>query len=288
MFWIPGSCGDILQHLLSQNHDISTGATFNLNSQGRTVRTMTSMFKSLFPSTPDKWLRRKWTIQDCDRLVNMAKSQTIVIGTHDYAQVKFLKEYLKSDINTVGIAYDQNLWPIVLKNYCLKSAQANADVNFQYQSSNSPLYKMLKNKNVFGAWLLQDELLHVKTIPKTVNYLFDHVICLDRLLTGDLQWANEFTTSQSVSTFQQWLCLQNLFGRVRMPDHPDFIACLGYNQWATIDHPDPIALDSYDKIFIKHYVKQHNLPACRVSTHYELLNFFIENPSNKFLSKTKS
>jgi hypothetical protein len=280
MFWVPGSCGDIVQHILSHNVDVCTGATYNLNDQGRAVRTMTDAFTVLFPSEPGRWLRRTWTIQDCDQLVDLAKSQTVIIGTHDYNQVRFLKEHLRSNIETVGINYDQNMWPIVLKNFCFKAIQFHTNINFMYQSANPNLYKKFKDNNVLGAWILQEQLLHTPDdTPNTVNYLFDHTIFLDHLLIGNLQWASQFQTPQSLLTFQRWLSVQNLLGCVKIPDNVDFATCLGRNRQATIEHPFPIVLDNYDKIFIKHYVKKHNLPNCRATTHYELLDFFITNPS---------
>ena len=283
MFWVPGSCGDILQQVLSHNIDVCTGGYYDLNSQGRAVRTTTHEFNMLFPSTPSQWLLRSWSVQDCDRLVNLAKSQTVVVGTHDYAQVRFLKEYLNSSIETIGVVYDQNMWPVVLKNFCLKVANSDDLVNQVYQSCNTNLYKKFKKNKSVGAWVLQDQLLHNTKIPKTVDHLFDHVIYLDRLLSGDLQWVSQFRTPGSLLLFQQWLSIQNLFGRTKMPNNPDLIACLGQNREATVEHPLPIALDNYDKIFIKQHVKQHNLPACRASTHHELLDFFITNPSKKFI-----
>jgi len=283
MFWVPGSCGDILQHILSQNPGVCTGANYDLNAQGRTVRSITQEFSILFPSEPNQWLLRSWTARDCDQLAIMAKSQTVVIGTHDYNQVKFLKEYLDSSIEIVGISYDQNMWPIVLKNFCLKVAEFDDNINREYQSQNPSLYKKFKKNNQFGAWVLQDQLLHNTRIPKTVNYLFDYTICLERLLIGDLQWVSQFQTTESLSLFQQWLSIQNLFGRTKMLDNPDLIACLGQNIAATIEHPLPIVLDNYDKIFIKHYIKEHNLSTCRASTHYELVDFFKTNPSKKFI-----
>ena len=283
MFWVPGSCGDILQHVLSQNPGVCTGANYDLNAHGRTTRTMTHEFNVLFPSTPNQWLFRTWTAQDCDRLVDLAKSQTVVIGTHDYNQMKFLKEHLNSSIETVGIAYDQAMWPIVLKNFCRKVAEFDSNINSIYQSQNPSLYKKFKKNNLFGAWVLQDQLLHSIKIPNTVDYLFDHTIGLDRLLTGDIQWVSQFQISEPLLLFQQWLSVQNLFGRTKISDNPDLIACLGHNKEATNEHPLPIILDNYDKIFIKHHVKKHNLPICQASTHHELLDFFIKNPSKKFI-----
>jgi hypothetical protein len=126
-------------------------------------------------------------------------------------------------------------------------------------------------------------LLHNTKIPNTVDYLFDYTIRLDRLLTGDLQWVSQFQLSESLLVLQQWLSVQTLFGRTKMPNNPDLISCLGQNKEATTEYPLPIILDNYDKIFIKHHVKENNLPPCQASTHHELLDFFIKNPSKKFI-----
>jgi hypothetical protein len=277
LYWVPGSCGDILQHVLSFNPDVCTGATFTVNAQGRAFRRMNQDFLQIFPAESRKWLMRTWSTEDCNQLIKLSKSKTVVIGTHRYDQVKFLKDYLGNNIETVGVVYERALWPFVLKNYCVKVQDSDPESCYWYQQQNEKLYQTLKKNNAFGAWVLQDQLLTKREIATEVNELFDHNIFLNRLLLGDLQWIDQFKNPQSAEQFDQWLNLQSLLYRIKLPDNRDFTACLGRNCEAYLPNNNPIWLDEYDRMFVKHYVKTHNLPQCHAQTHYELLDFFEVN-----------
>jgi len=275
LFWYGGSCGDILQNILSMHPDVFTGATYSINSRGRSVPHMMPEFLDMFPVPTSTWLWRKWSEQDCEQLINQSHDKIIVIGTHEYEQVSFLKNYLGSQIETIGIVYDQLLWPFVLKNFCYKVTEIQNDLNQQYQTNHPELYKKFKKHEAIGAWTLSDQLKHDGNwVPKVINYKFDHTIRLDLLLNNDLQWLTQFLRPDSEIVFQTWLNKQNILYRVQLPANADYDACLGRNPQATEYSSAPITLDIYDKIFINHYIKKHNLPPCKANTHQELLDFF--------------
>ena len=240
---------------------------------------MNQDFLTLFPAEPRKWLMRSWSNKDCDQLINLSKNNIVVIGTHRRDQVEFLKASLGTNIETVGVVYEPELWPFVLKNYCVKVQDSDPESCYQYQQQNEKLYRTLKKNNAFGAWVLQDQLLTRREIAIQVNATFDHNIFLNRLLLEDLQWIDQFKNSQSVAQFNQWLDLQSMLYRIKLPDNRDFVNCLGRNRLAILPDREPIWLDEYDKMFVKHYVKTHDLPQCHARTHHELLEFFELNKS---------
>lgn len=274
MYWAPGSGGDTLQHLLSMNPSIQTGASYELNAQGRTQRYMVPEFESQFPGDDQRWLWRNWTTDECEMLLEQSRSQLIVIGTHDYNQVKFLKQTLKLDIETVGVVYDKTLWPFVLKNYCVKTQDSDPVSCYFYQQQNAPLYAKLKENNAFGAWVLKNQLLIHHEVPVEIDHEFDHRVALSRLLINDLQWFDQHVNEQGRRQFELWLSLQNPLYRVKLDYDPDFLACLGGNVEAIEPDLRPIALDAYDMVFVSHYVKAQNLPRCTAKTHWELRDFF--------------
>lgn len=285
--WVPGSCGDIVQHMASRSQQIYTGFDFAIDSQGRAYRKIQKEFAELFPhnqlhlvnasATDHGWLLRDWNDKDCDALQKLSQSRSVMIGTHSSSQVIKLKEYLGSTVTTVGMVYDSLLHKFVVKNYCQKILNQDAVSKSYFKNTDPKLFRMLENNHAVGIWSLKNELESQQQVPNTVLPNFDINIDLGKFLCGDLQWATEFDAAYDV--YQQWAQLQNPLFRFDMPNNVHWNQCLGRNCSAVDQTSDPIEFDLYDKIIVNFYCKKHKLPNPRVNNHLELHEFFEKQPS---------
>jgi hypothetical protein len=284
MFWIKGSCGDIIQQLLSANDQINTGFNFTNRPDGGVARKISKDWAEAFPhnilhpENPDDknwgWLERIWSQSDCDKLLNFAKTKTVVIGTHDINQLHFLKQQLGSNITTVGIVYDQYMEKFVQKNFFLKVINYDQVTKDNYKKQNAKLYAKAEQFNQIGALALKDELKLKSKDFQSVDYQFDHSIDLGLLLNGNLQWFGDYVLPNYKQTFDQWISNQNPLFTNKVAASLTYNQCLGYNKSASNTLKHDVVLDVYDKIFISHYTKINNLPPCKATTHAELIDFF--------------
>ena len=130
LFWVPGSCGDIVQTLVSHQLGLYSGFEFDIDSQGRAWRKITDEWKKLFSHnqphltnsslTDHGWLQRQWSEQDCQTLLSLSQTRPVIIGTHELCQLEFVKKQLGSQVQTIGICYQQSLHKFVIKNHCAK------------------------------------------------------------------------------------------------------------------------------------------------------------------------
>ena len=284
MFWIKGSCGDIVQQLLSTNDQISTGFSFATRDDGRVIRTISPDWQNYFPhnilhplNLADKnfgWLSRTWSKAECDTLLNLAQDKIVIVGTHQIEQVAFLQQQLGSSVSTVGIVYNDYMEKFVKKNFFFKVINYDQITKDSYKKRDQRLYELAEQSNHVGVLALKDELRTPVKNFQSVDYHFDHTIDLGQLLTGNLQWASELVPSSCKHIFEQWLDKQNPLFTHKITASLRYQQCLGYNKSATKSLEQDIFLDIYDKIFINHYTKANNLPACKATTHAELIEFF--------------
>lgn len=284
MHWLPGSCGDIVQYLLSLNANVYTGFDFEINDDGRVIRKISVEAKQFFPTNQPNlvdssdydhgWLQREWSRQDCELLQDLSQYKIVVIGTHRTDQLEVVKNFLKSSVDTVGISYTPLMQKFVLKNYCSKVLNHDVVAKNYYKASNPELFEKFEQNNVFGQWALKNELLFKMNVPNEFKLSVDHSVDLSKLLAGNLQWVADFVPTQSRVVFEQWLAKQNPLFTHNIPKNSHYDKCIGRNTQASNNIDGPVELDLYDKIFINHYTKTHNLPPCKAATHSELLEFF--------------
>ena len=141
-------------------------------------------------------------------------------------------------------------------------------------NSEGMMGKKFDSNNALGPWALKNELMFLMNIPAECNSEVDHAIDLSALLAGNLQWASTIVPIQSQSIFKQWLEKQNPLFTHKITGNKHYDNCIGNNKLATKESSQPFELDLYDKIFVNHYTKTHNLPPCKATTHAELIDFF--------------
>lgn len=274
LYWVPGSGGDMIQQIIGMHPDWYTGSQFILRHNGRVVRKMDQDFVSVFPSKPDQWLWREWSSTDLDRLLSWG-SKNIVIGTHSFQELVKIKSYLGDRVTTIGITYNETLYPAVVKNFCTKVANTDAALNQIYKKQHPALYKKLHEKNSTGLLVLKDCLKNQNIVPLNQTNAFDIELRLEKIFLGDLQWVNQCLTDQSAEHLSAWLSLQDPLYRTAISANNDYIKCLGINTEAITQESAPIELNTYHQILIKHHFPQ----APRFKTHTEF-KYFTENTIN--------
>lgn len=271
MYWVPGSCGDLLQQVLSMHADWYTGSHFSLDHNGRWQRQVDKDFRQAYPAESNQWLWRSWTTQELDSLLLLPAAQ-VAIGTHSIDELRKIKQHLGSKVTTVGVTYNKNMYPAVLKNFCAKVGEADPKLNSIYSKAQPELYQKLKQNNLFGPKLLKDLLKSGNLIPKQQLDEFDVAVDLEKILLGDLGWANQWLTQQSAEHVANWTVLQDPLYSTAIVANQHYSKCLGLNSQATKLDSNPINLNTYHHTLIHHHYPQ----AARFKTHTEF-KYFTEN-----------
>ena len=276
MFWIPGSCGDIIQQLLGKSGQFENQYDGAILDTGRALQSVDPRLKNLFPSnivtwTPkntNRWYGRTWNDSDILKLKELAaeSSQSWIIGTHRLDQLFFLKKSL--DIVSIGITYDIALYPAVIKNWCRKSAVGCTVTQEIYK--NSKIAQKFQEKNLFGEFMLKEILNHITDRPKKIDNNFDINISLGDIYNRNLSSIDRWVTDAGLDIFDRWLLLQDPLYRFKYTNHQSYIDILGYNTHATTVLDDPIKLSTLDQILISHYCK--DAPST-INTNIDFVNF---------------
>lgn len=272
LYWVPGSCGDLLQNLIAMNQDWYIGSRFELDSTGRYQRRVESDFASTFPSEKNNWLWRSWAANELD-LLQAWNNKNIMIGTHSIQQVRFIKKYLGHNVTTLGITYGSELFPAVIKNFCVKVAESDHDINQIYQQNHGDQYHLSKQQNTFGSMVLKDFLKFGGPVPQEQQSEFDIDIKLGSILSGHCEWFEQWLNDRSRQILQQWTTLQDPLYQVIIENiDTRYIKALGINPMATIPDTEPIKLDNYHQTLIQHHYPQ----APNFETHYDF-KYFLES-----------
>lgn len=259
LYWEPGSGGDFVQSLLlSDNQYRGVVTNFNFTDVGRISPTLDLLFKE--PFGPNLWYFKKWSDEDCDALSTIIEEENItqfVIPTHRFDQISVLKKYFSNSIS-VGITYPENMFPIVLKNWCKKVAQADPYLDKIY---NQPIHQYLKNNNVFGEFVLKEQLKFGTRLRTSVEDIFDIAISLEKLYVGDMSDINLLIKEQPKihNNIQRWLSAQGAIQQYCFTVHPKLKDAIGYNSKAVLPGKSTIKLDRFDNILIKEYCLANTL-----------------------------
>jgi hypothetical protein len=259
-YWAPGSCGDLVQKLFLDNPTDYQGIIqqFSYESTGRMLPKINDLFKVQFNSHPDGWYLRKWTADDCQkiqRIINSLNCNYFIIPTHSLEQVNYLKSQF-INCKTMGITYPKNMFPLVLKNWCKKFAPNSDSLNKIYSN---PFNQYLKNKGVFGEFILSEKLQYQHNLPEDIPCKFDINFSLENLYNSDLSMFDSVINNKQLikTTFELWLQKQNQLYCYSFDNlHSILKESLGYNSLAKVPVPLDLKLDLFDNILLKEYCRK--------------------------------
>jgi hypothetical protein len=150
------------------------------------------------------------------------------------------------------------MFPIVLKNWCKKVAQTDPYLGKIY---NQPVHQYLKNNNVFGEFVLKEQLRFGTRLRTSVEDVFDVAISLEKLYLADLSDIHLLISDQSTvyDNVHRWLSAQGEIQQYCFTVHTNLKDAIGYNSKAVIAGKSNIKLDSFDNILIKEYFLKNTL-----------------------------
>lgn len=279
LYWEVGSCGDFIQHLLLSSEEYrGVIKNFNINQQGRVVPNLAEFFKSSFKHIDEMWYLRTWSEQDVDILltnINKLEKTTFVIPTHLLNQAFFLKSHLPNSI-IVGITYPDNMFPLVLKNWCKKVSAYDKKIIEIY---NQPLHQYMRKNNRFGEFILSEQLKFGTQIRSSVADQFDICISLEDLFAKNLKIVNSLFQDQThvQGMFDSWIIKQNRIHQCKYNFPLILQQALGYNSKSQSAGDLTCPLDTFDNILIKHYLDTPTQTIPNFQNIQQALDFFTDN-----------
>jgi hypothetical protein len=254
LYWEPGSCGDFVHSLLLANPNEYQGVvTFSpVNNQGRITPTILPFFNNNFNHDPEQWYLRTWSKEDIVTLNKfVSDSQTcIVVPTHRFDQAEFLQSQISGSM-LCGITYPHNMFPLVLKNWCKKVAPYSPVLQTIY---NQPIHQYFKNKNIFGEFILSEQLKFGSKIKLSVENIFDINISLEDIYSKNLSTLNSLFTDHGhvKSMFDSWISQQSSIHQSQYKIPEILQQALGYNSKANYVDTLNNDLDFFDNKLIQH------------------------------------
>lgn len=278
LFWVPGSCGDLVRQLLINTGQYSNQSKTVVNEVGRVLPSVDPYLIEQFPTPADvSWHNRTWYPEDIVKLKQISNKSTLpfIIGTHRLDQLDLIKDSI-DDCLTIGVTFNNDLYPAVIKNWCKKASESSLETNLIYKKSHPILSEKFKEKGLYSEFMLLEILKHINNIPKQITPRFDINVNLGEILNSDLSSLAGFLTQDSVAIFDQWYLLQDPLYKYKFECNDDYINALGYNHCATTVCHHDINLSRLDHILISQYCKTKNLvsPTRPLETHTEATLFF--------------
>ena len=260
LYWEPGSCGDFVQSLLlSRPQYQGVVEKFDSDDLGRIKPTVKTLFKNTFQHEPTQWYQRQWSEKDLEQLSQVIKNiecEYFVIPTHRLDQITTFKTHF-DNCTGVGITYPANMFLFVLKNMCKKVVPDSHVLNNFFDAR---IHQYFKNNNSFGEFVFKQQLRHGSTIAKLVDCQFDVNVCLENLLSGNLNDLIGLLPGLSATDIGDWLQKQNVLYRFNFGMNPTLQSILGYNSKSTPESNLKIELDNFDRILISEFFKMKNIP----------------------------
>ena len=257
LYWEPGSCGDFVYSLLSANScEYQSIANFaSINGQGRITPTISTFFKDNFIHHPGQWYLRTWTSEDIVILNKFidSKQTCTVIPTHRLDQARFLQSHIAGSV-LVGITYTTNMFLLVLKNWCKKVGPYDNELQKIY---NQPIHQYFRNKNIFGEFILSEQLKFGSTLAPSVNANFDVSIPLEDIYSKNLSTLNSlFLNHDHVKDmFDRWIAQQNSIHQYQYKIPEILQQALGHNLTASYTDILNIELDLFDNQLIQYHAQ---------------------------------
>ena len=279
LYWAPGSCGDLIQHLLmSTNQFRGLAKEYVLDQTGRTKPIIDEYIKELFPSADGNWFDRNWYTKDLDNLKKISNEKSFIIGTHRQSQLDFLKENLGNDITTIGITYSKSMFPLIIKNFCKKVAPTDKIIKGLLSTQeNSKLIDYMSKHNLFGEYFLDQKIKFFDfTIPiaEYNDNTYDITIELEDIYNNNLHQLSDVLTDNSFNIFNSWYQRQDNLYKFKFQHNQQYIECIGYNSKATVESNEELSFSAMDSILIKHYFLKHNINHPIPKSNIELVKIF--------------
>jgi hypothetical protein len=263
-YWEPGSCGDFVNKLLLERPLEYQGVHENLvlTDQGRVVPKLKKFFADNFNNNIKQWYQRNWSVADCALLLDFVKQlecKWFVVPTHRVDQVDFLKSQFENSYS-MGITYPDNMFPLVLKNWCKKVAASDVAIQEIY---NNPVHQYLKNKNKFGEFVLSEQLKYGTKIKLKVENIFDIELCLEDIYNSELSDLKSlFHDSTHVDQFfNDWMQYQSKIHSYHYDISDMLCKSLGHNSRSKYQGDLSVNLDTFDNILIRHHCIKKNIPS---------------------------
>lgn len=277
LYWQPGSGGDTVQRLLSLQAGLqSVVEHWQTTPTGRTIPCLYQFFRQQFDPGPQGWYSRDWNQHDIDRLRHYIDGCThgrLIVPTHRVDQAKLLQQHLPNSI-TVGVCFDQCLWPWVITHWCHSFGTDDQDVASHFPGG---LHQGLRERNLFGVYLLQQQLRFGSKIVTSAPG-WDYNIELGRLLINDLSDIRELLPdlAPAQDLLASWSQKHSDLYRWQWPANPQLIKALGHNAQAPVRDDLDHALTPYERVLVNHWCDQHNIqrPAVAETTLHALHDFF--------------
>jgi hypothetical protein len=120
----------------------------------------------------------------------------------------------------------------------------------------------LRNQNLFGPYILKDQLRFESNILQAVLPEWDFNLQLENLLLGDISILKNIGLDlESIdSVLWTWINQQKMLYRQQCDLTDELKSALGHNNQAPVSTDLELELDEYDRILIQHWLKQHDLP----------------------------
>jgi hypothetical protein len=256
LYWEPGSGGDFIQQLLLEQPAQYQGIVeqFVLTDHGRVYPELKKFFIDNFENQDDQWYLRTWTAGDCavlSKFISTLDCDYFVVPTHHHSQLEFLQSQFHNSVS-IGVQYPKNMFPLVLKNWCKKFASNRKVVQKRY---NQPLHQALKSRNMFGEFMLSDQLKNNNVVKYSVTHTFDITVSLEDLYNNNIAVLHKLFQNNThvVRMYDDWLSKQSMLHRCRYHIPTLLQDALGYNSRAVTAGEPNLSLDSYDNILIKHH-----------------------------------
>ena len=252
-YWNIGSGGDtILRMLENKENYLTTHDRYYFDEKlGRTFPIKNRLFDFIEGGTRE----HNWTEKHLDSLIKLQNTQDriVVIPTHKLQTVDFFKKSLENECITMGITYNKNLWPFVLKNQVNKLFKNNQSFEKIYSNN---LHKKIKSKNLFDWLIMSERLRHNENTIESIEYKFEKTIHLDDMLNGKIELDDILSTPNNQKIYNLWLESQDKLYRFAYQSSIKIKNILGYNPKCS-DAIDPkvVMLSNLDKSLLNFHFK---------------------------------
>lgn len=260
LYWQPGSGGDTVQHLLSQQPGFgSIVKHWQFTDSGRTVPRLDRYFHQLFKAGSDGWYSRDWTHDDILQLVRYLQHRPedlVIIPTHRPDQARHLANHVPRS-KVLAVCFDHCLWPWVLTHWCHCFGAEDKNVSAYYDDA---LHQGLRTQGLFGVYLLQQQLRHGSRIITSAP-VWDYNLNLGKLLLNDLSDIEHFLPDlyRAQESLASWNQKHSALYRWQWPAHPRLIEALGHNPVAPMQCDLDHELTSYEAALINHWCDQQGI-----------------------------
>jgi hypothetical protein len=279
LYWTPGSCGDLIQSLLITTKMFSGLAKeYVLDHNGRANPVVDDYIKKLFPSKENSWFNRIWEEKDLENLKKISKEKTFIIGTHQQAQLDFLKNNLGNEITTMGITYSKSLFPLIIKNFSKKVAPYDKNtIELMSGKKNIKLVNFMIEHKIFDAYFLDQQFKFFDftiPIPEFNDREYDINIELEDIYNNNLSNLKSMLDDSSFNMFDSWYQRQDNLYKFKYSSNQRYVDCIGYNHKATISMDEEIKFSPLDIILIKHYFLKNKINHQIPKSNGELVKIF--------------